>query len=218
VTSLAHTAFSADAGYYGEVRPSLVALLPEKPRAVLDVGCGRGGHLKICRERGAERLAGIELRADVADALRAEGWAEVLAGSVEELDLSRFEGAFDLIIASFVLEHVADPWTVLARLKTLLAPGGRLIGALPNVRYWRVALPLLVTGDWTYVEEGVMDRTHLRFFTRRTMRDLFAATGFACETLQPICGGRLATLANRLTVGAASGLLAWGYDFVLKAE
>jgi 2-polyprenyl-3-methyl-5-hydroxy-6-metoxy-1,4-benzoquinol methylase len=218
MTSLAHTAFAADAGYYGEVRPSLVALLPERPRAVLDVGCGRGGYLSVCRQRGAERLVGIELRADVAEALRAEGWAEVLTGSVEELELSRFEGAFDLIVASFVLEHVADPWSVLARLKTLLAPGGVLVGALPNVRYWRVALPLLVKGDWTYVEEGVMDRTHLRFFTRRTMRDLFAATGFACETLRPICGGRLASAANRLTAGAASGLLAWGYDFVLRGK
>lgn len=211
--SLANAGFSVFDDYYSNTRPSLVELLPAAPKAVLDVGCGRGAYLRICADRGATALYGVELRADVADALMRENWVNtVLVGSVETVDLAPLKGQFDLIIASFVLEHVADPWAVLQRLRSCLRPGGRIVGSLPNVRFLPVSTRLLALGRWQYESEGVMDWTHLRFFTRSTIEELFADCDFAFERMTPEFGRR-AKLVNGATLGLLKDFFAYGYNF-----
>jgi 2-polyprenyl-3-methyl-5-hydroxy-6-metoxy-1,4-benzoquinol methylase len=90
------------------------------------------------------------------------------------------EGKFDVIMFADVLEHMAEPEHALIPSAKALAPGGVLIASIPSVRNWRAVLwPLLRHGTWTYTERGILDRTHLRFFTRRSMCSLFRDNGWS---------------------------------------
>jgi hypothetical protein len=103
----------------------------------------------------------------------------MIVGSIEDLDLSETFGEekFDVVIFSDVLEHLVDPSEVLRAVRPLIAPGGYVCSSIPNIAHGSIRLALLA-GRFDYAELGLMDRTHLRFFTREGMRHLFAAAGY----------------------------------------
>jgi methionine biosynthesis protein MetW len=156
---------AARAHAYENPRPDLQALVPAGARRVLDLGCASGALGAALRERGAE-VVGIERDPEYAvDA------AERLDRVLNE-DLETFEGwdglgAFDVVIAGDVLEHLRDPWTVLRRAAALLPAGGTAIVSLPNVRYWETFWVLARHNTWPRRAEGIFDATHLRWFTLR---------------------------------------------------
>ena len=91
---------------------------------------------------------------------------------------------FDLILCLDVLEHLIDPWSVIKKLiYENLREGGTLIACIPNVRYYNVLLPLLLKKEWKYQETGVLDRTHLRFFTKKTILELISSAGLQLDTI-----------------------------------
>jgi 2-polyprenyl-3-methyl-5-hydroxy-6-metoxy-1,4-benzoquinol methylase len=94
--------------------------------------------------------------------------------------------SFDCIVFNDVLEHVVDPWSMLDRAKERLAPGGRIVASIPNVRHYIVVRNLALRGRWDYADWGVLDRTHLRFFTRASIEELFETADMAIETFEPI--------------------------------
>lgn len=171
--------------YFSRARTDALELLPTAPARVLEIGCGSGATLAELRRRfpGAY-LAGVELFADAAAKARSVA-DEVLTADIEQETLPFAEASFDAILCLDVLEHLRDPWTVVARLKTLLRPGGVLIASLPNIQHWSVWLPLALAGRWRYVDEGILDRTHLRFFTRESAAALLAGAGLRVDR---ICG------------------------------
>ena len=151
--------------YYDHERPELVARVPAGARRVLDVGCGSGAvGAAIKRDRGAE-VMGIELFPEAADV------AETRLDRLFRLDLNAMtelplpDGHFDAMVCGDVLEHVLDPERVLGVLARYLAPGGALVASIPNVRHWHVLYPLLGHDRWTYADAGLLDRTHVHFFT-----------------------------------------------------
>jgi 2-polyprenyl-3-methyl-5-hydroxy-6-metoxy-1,4-benzoquinol methylase len=151
---------------YGALRhDAKIALLREPLGRVLDVGCATGANAEALRARGATHLAGIELDEAFAEEARTR-YDEVVCGSVPE-DLAWDPGSFDTVLAYDVLEHLVDPWTAVGRLTDLLRPGGQLHISVPNARSKALWLPLLLRGTFAYAPEGIMDVTHLRFFTRR---------------------------------------------------
>lgn len=95
-------------------------------------------------------------------------------------------GRFDVLIFNDVLEHMTDPWSTLRDSHQLLAEAGKVVVSLPNVRYWPVVMRLLVRGEFEYTDIGVLDRTHLRFFTRTSMIELMESSGFRVEQVSPI--------------------------------
>lgn len=170
----------SDNVYYHHERPELVAEVPEGAARVLDVGCGAGAMSNaIRRDRGAQELWGMEIVPEMA-AKAADNPAldKVLAGNVEERVAELPDAYFDCIVAGDVLEHLVDPWTVLARLRAALKPGGLLICSIPNIRNLSFILKLLIKGSFEYRDSGVMDRTHLRFFARKDVQQLFRGAGF----------------------------------------
>src|SRR5689334_13671604 len=170
--SLINTRMVDKPGYFSQLQLRLLSLarLP-RPR-VMEVGCGKGETLAHLKRLGASYVVGIELVPEIAEATSHRPEIDqVISGNVETLEL-QFAESFDLIIASHVLEHLVDPWSTLRRLRALLAPEGQLIGAIPNVRHARTALPLVLAGKWQYQDSGVLDWTHLRFFTRHTIIEL----------------------------------------------
>jgi 2-polyprenyl-3-methyl-5-hydroxy-6-metoxy-1,4-benzoquinol methylase len=161
---------------YGRLRhDSKIALLREPLGRVLDAGCATGANAEALRGRGATFLAGIELDEQFAREARGH-YDEVVTGSVPE-DLVWGPGSFDTILAYDVLEHLYDPWTAVKRLAELLTPGGQLHISLPNARSKKLWLPLILRGTFAYEPEGIMDVTHLRFFTRRDAVALADAAG-----------------------------------------
>ncbi len=92
----------------------------------------------------------------------------------------------DCIVFNDVLEHTVDPWSVLRETKRHLNVGGCVVASIPNVRYLPVLIDLIFRSRWEYVDEGVLDRTHLRFFTRSTIEEMFASSGLKIARLEPI--------------------------------
>ena len=161
--------------YGARRRDDALAFLDGALGEVLDVGCAEGGNAEALRARGATRIAGIEI--DEAFAAKArERLDEVITGSVED-DLPWPPASFDTILCYDVLEHLRDPWTALGRLRELLRPGGRVHIALPNARHTSLWIPLVLRGRFAYAPEGILDVTHLRFFTRRDAEDLVRRAG-----------------------------------------
>lgn len=173
--------------YTGD-RPELLRLITEGPRTALDVGCGTGVFAEHLRSRGLEQITGIEPDPDRAAEAGARVDRVIPTGVEEALDRKLGGSTFDLIVAADVLEHLIDPWTTMKRLATHLSPSGRLLVSVPNVGSLEVVKQLILRGDWRYDDDGIFDRTHLRWFGRRTLRSMLADAD-----LEPIrWGARLA--------------------------
>jgi len=89
-------------------------------------------------------------------------------------------GTFDCVLFGDVLEHLMDPWQMLRRLRARMQPDARIAACIPNMQHWSIQARLSV-GDLTYEDHGLLDRTHIRWFTRQTIAQLFASTGFVIE-------------------------------------
>jgi 2-polyprenyl-3-methyl-5-hydroxy-6-metoxy-1,4-benzoquinol methylase len=158
----------------------MLSLVPAGALArVLEVGCAAGATgaaLKLARP-GAE-VTGIELDPELARAAAAR-LDRVLAGdAVAQLRTLEQEGArFDLVLCGDVLEHLPDPWSAL-RIVRALCPSGHVIVSLPNIAHLSTISSLLFRSYWPYRDRGLHDRTHLRFFGRKNLPELFEETGF----------------------------------------
>lgn len=171
--------------YDREDRDEVADWLPDGMRSMLDIGCGRGGFGRTARRhRPDAHLTGLEINAAAADEARAH-FDDVIVGPFPDA-LAGLDRTFDVITLLDVVEHVADPWASLEALHAHLAPGGVLVSSIPNIRYLPVLYELLVRRDFRYREIGVLDRTHLRFFTQKGIRRLFADTGFRIDTMAGI--------------------------------
>lgn len=158
---------SKGARYFGNARTEIEPLLATVAERTLEIGCGAGQTMHWLKQTGRVREAwGIELL-DTAGGDAREHFDHLLLGDAERLIDEAFgTQRFDLILCLDVLEHMIDPWQFTASLQSLLAPGGKLVVSLPNVRCVTVVVPLVLLGRWRYRDEGILDRTHLRFFTR----------------------------------------------------
>jgi 2-polyprenyl-3-methyl-5-hydroxy-6-metoxy-1,4-benzoquinol methylase len=175
----------APADYYSIDRSEMAAFVPAGARRIVDVGCGTGGFAaSLKRDRGAE-VWGIELAPAAASEAEAR-LDRVLVGDAATCIAGLPDTYFDCVVFNDVLEHLADPYQVLLRTQAKLAPEGTVVCSIPNVRYWRVLRGLLLRKDWRYEESGVLDRTHLRFFTERSIRDMFRELGYEILELRGI--------------------------------
>jgi 2-polyprenyl-3-methyl-5-hydroxy-6-metoxy-1,4-benzoquinol methylase len=178
------------ASYFANARNDIVERISTGPdAAILELGCGAGGTGRAMLAAGkAGRYVGIEL-SEAAAALAAESLSQVLVGDVEVMDLTVLEGQFDALIISEVLEHLRDPWSTLRRLVACLKPGGLIFASSPNISHWMVIRDLLA-GRFDYAATGVMDETHLRWFTPRSYRRMFERAGVVVDSVGPLASRR----------------------------
>ncbi len=197
--------------YFRYPRTDVVALVPETCTRVLDVGCAAGVVGAALKRRQRCTVVGIERDPTAARAARA------VLDEVLEIDLE-WPGTnwcaqlgrqpFDCLIYADVLEHLREPRELLVAQRALLAPGGIAIVSVPNVRHYPVVLGLL-RGEWRYQDEGVLDRTHLRFFTRRSLIEMLASAGYRVDELRgEVHASRTARWLGALSLGAARDFLA----------
>ena len=152
---------------------------------VLEVGAHTGFFSQALRERGC-RVTALEV--DARAAAHASAHADrVVVGDVEDAAVrAELGGPFDVVLLMHVLEHLVDPWAVLRAMRAQLDRGGRTIVLLPNVACWRVRKALFLDGRFEYEDTGILDRTHLRFFTLDTARALLEASGYAIADWAPV--------------------------------
>lgn len=155
--------------YFAHARKEIAPLLPQQCGRVLEIGCGSGATLGwLRRDQRASFTVGVEISESAAQRARVHA-DEVYCLDFERVELPSENKKFDVILCLDVLEHMVNPWLIVDRLAAQhLVPGGILIVSLPNVRHYSVVLPLLFRGQWNYQDAGLLDRTHLRFFTRDT--------------------------------------------------
>lgn len=141
---------------------------------VLELGCSTGYIGRILINDKGCTVTAAEFDANAAAEASAAGLT-VFQGSLEDAAFrASIVGQFDVVIAADVLEHLANPATVLAHFRQWLAPAGRAIVAVPNIAFWPIRRNLFFRGDFRYQDEGIMDRTHLHFFTWYTFHELLS--------------------------------------------
>lgn len=204
--------------YFANARKDIEPLLPAHAARVLEVGCGTGSTLRWLKETGrCDEAIGLELF-DSAAVVARKFADHVTVGDAERLIGDAFEVAsFDLILCLDVLEHMVDPWAFIARAERLLKPGGILIASIPNVRHLGVLIPLAFAGRWQYQSQGILDRTHLRFFTRESALALLCTERLSVTRwLRNLPSVSRGGLVNMLTFGLMRDLLA--VQFLIAAR
>jgi methionine biosynthesis protein MetW len=170
---------------YMSLDPDDVAMILSsliKPESkVLDVGCGTGVVTEIIRNQTSAVITGIEPDEDRVR-LAAERGLNVYPGYLTS-DFIKEHGPYDFIVFADVLEHISNPAEIVIMAKEGLKPGGSILASVPNVAHWFVRMDLLF-GYFDYQDCGIMDATHLRWFTRKTIREFFELLGFEITALK----------------------------------
>ena len=174
---------SGSYAYRDVPRRDMVQFVPLTTSNMLDVGCGLGGFGLSVKQRRQLRITGIELDPHAAS-VAATRYEQVIAGSFPD-DVPH-GSHYDCIVFNDILEHLTDPWAALRAACGLLEPGGVVVASIPNMRYWPILWPLLTRGEWRYASDGVLDRTHLRFFTFGSAKEMFADSGLEIVRATPI--------------------------------
>ena len=172
---------SAGGGYYECVRAELFPHIPNSARRLLDVGCAAGAFGRCMKDLRGMEVVGVEYVPEVAERAK-EVLDAVHTGSIEHMDLPYEDGYFDCITCFDVLEHLVEPAAVLQKLKRMLSPGGVIVISIPNLQFYAVQ-QTLAGGRFPYMDSGILDRTHLRFFTRAELRRLIAEAGLEVREL-----------------------------------
>ena len=193
---------------------SIQARMVDESTMLLDVGCHAGTMGAALRDGKAVKVIGIDTDLEALKVAKTR-LENAFIGSIEEtgwVERIQEKGytSFDTILFGDVLEHTRNPDLILREAASILKHNGNIIVSIPNVAYWRVRLGLLL-GKWDYQDEGILDRTHLRFFTRSTIRELIETAGYQIID-QDVAGYRLPPWLLR----AFPTLL--GVQFVYKAR
>ena len=166
--------------YHHGSRPEMAEFLPSRYQKVLEIGCGEGGFAGSLDQRC--EVWGVEMHASSAG-IADQRLHRVLVGSYDAVQHDLPENYFDLVICNDVIEHMPDHDASFNSISTKLQDGGYLVASIPNMRYYYCLRELLLRKEWVYRDQGIMDRTHLRFFTERSIRRTLSDHGFSVEML-----------------------------------
>lgn len=187
--------------YHANVRHDVMPLIPEQCGRVLDVGGGVGATGGYLKQQGRATKVVV---ADLCGGPPAPGVERIVAADLNDaaaLQALGEHGPFDTILCLDVLEHLYDPWEAVSQLQRLLAPGGCIIASIPNINYVGLLAPLVIKGRFDYQETGILDRTHIRWFTRHSAEALMRRGSLHIEEcVARVPDGKVKTL-DRLTAG-----------------
>jgi 2-polyprenyl-3-methyl-5-hydroxy-6-metoxy-1,4-benzoquinol methylase len=182
--NLEHEYQKKDSSYFEVARDEMLKYVPKESNTVLDVGCGRGNFGYLIKKERNSKVWGVEL--DKASALVAEQKLDKVFCSAFDSNLDLTKKSFDCIVLNDVLEHFTDPDSALLYCKELLRDEGVIIASIPNVRYFDNMWNLLVRKDWEYTTWGILDKTHLRFFTKKSIISTFENLGYQINLIEGI--------------------------------
>jgi 2-polyprenyl-3-methyl-5-hydroxy-6-metoxy-1,4-benzoquinol methylase len=173
----------SSAYYFGE-RTEMLPYIPLSCQKILEVGCGDGNFLRSFVEKGTE-VWGIEPVEKAAKAAKTKLF-KVFIGTLEAFLTDLPDNYFDAIIFNDVLEHMVYPDKNLIALKNKLTSEGVIVTSIPNFRYIKNLNHVVLQKDWRYTQSGILDDTHFRFFTKKSMIALFEENGYQVKTIEGI--------------------------------
>jgi len=177
-----------DKNYYINPRSEMLQYIPDYVSIALEIGCGAGSFGKLLKKsRNNIEIWGIESNEECA-MLASTIFDKVFTGTIEQNYSNIPDKQFDCIIFNDVIEHIYDPLDVLKKIKTKLKKNGYIIASIPNVRYLLNVYELLIKKEWKYREQGILDFTHIRFFTKKEIIRLFIDSDYSIEIIEGING------------------------------
>ena len=172
-------------GYFQGAREEMLKYIPKNVRTTLEIGCGFGGFSALVKENCEAETWAVE-----ADEEAAEEAAKKLNTVINKdivTSLNQIpDNYFDCIIFLDVLEHLVDPYLLLLSIRQKLTREGVLVASIPNVRYYRNYIDFAIKGNWDYQDAGTLDKTHLRFFTYKSILKMFEQLGFEVLVIEGI--------------------------------
>jgi len=172
-------------GYYSSVREDMIGYIPAHAKRTLEFGCGTGGFSAMVKEKLGVEAWAVEIDKESAKAASERLDKVICDDAHKAVDLVP-DDYFDCIIFFDILEHLIDPDSLLTQVKTKLAKDGVIAASIPNVRYYRALVQLVVHGNWDYKDHGILDRTHLRFFTHKSIVKMFDALDYRILQMEGI--------------------------------
>jgi len=163
--------------YVGQ-RDDILKLLPGNAKKVLDLGCSTGILGEHIKQKNSAEVVGIEANEQMAR-IAEKKLDKVIIGNIQKIELEDLllPNYFDCIIFADILEHLKDPWSVLKKCERFLDHNGVIIASVPNIRHHNTIINLVFKGYWPYRERGIHDKTHLRFFTLKNIKEMFRNVG-----------------------------------------
>jgi 2-polyprenyl-3-methyl-5-hydroxy-6-metoxy-1,4-benzoquinol methylase len=218
---------SKESIYYTNTRRDILSLLPSNPgQKILEIGAGGGDTLLAIKNSGlAQEVYGIELFDIPGTNQKNERIDRMIIADIEKDEINLPESYFDVIICGDVLEHLVDPWASVAKLHKWLKNGGIIIASVPNIRELTAFSKIYLQGDFAYNPEGgILDKTHLRFFCKKNIKNLMESSGCKVEKMIPSFlftgilekGVNIRRLSNLLTFGLFTQFLALQYVTIAK--
>lgn len=171
--------------YYSKMRLEMLKYLPKDSLKILEIGCGNGCFGEYLKKENNREVWGIELMPD--EGKEAEKILDrVFIGKCEDFINELPDNYFDAIYCNDVLEHLFDPYSLLKDLKSKLSNKGVVISSIPNIRYHNQFKMFLFNKDWKYQDHGIMDFTHMRFFTGKSIRRMYEEAGYIVKAHEGI--------------------------------
>ena len=173
--------------YYKNIRHEMMAFVPESSVRILEVGCASGWFGAALKQRSKAEVWGVELFESAAK--EAENRLDkVLVGDFNVKIAELPKDYFDCVVFNDVLEHFTNPDEVLIRLKNVMSEDGVVVASIPNVRYIGNLKNMLLHKDWEYIDSGILDKTHYRFFTEKSIIRMFEKSGYDVVEIKGING------------------------------
>lgn len=163
--------------YYRNTREEMLCHIPRTAKKTLEFGCGCGLFSELVRKELDAECWGVEIEAKSAE-IASDKLHKVIRSDAGDSLAALPDGYFDCIIFNDVLEHLQDPFSLLENIKRKLTNDGVVVLSIPNVRFWNNLRALVWRGEWDYEDAGILDKTHLRFFTYKSLLKMFRRLGY----------------------------------------
>jgi predicted TPR repeat methyltransferase len=196
------TKTSENTSYFNVKRIEVLELIPKQCRRFLDIGCGTGATMQLIRERiPSAEITGVEINKSI----RLPSSEKVISGDVNDQNIRNIlvnNSPYDCILMLDILEHLVDPWETLNFIKSLLCKEGVIILSIPNIANLKVIAPLVFWDDFKYSEAGILDKTHLRFFTQKSGINLVESAGLIVSRIQSTGPSKISQIKSPAGVAA----------------
>jgi 2-polyprenyl-3-methyl-5-hydroxy-6-metoxy-1,4-benzoquinol methylase len=200
--------YNENTRYFSNDRKEMIPFIPPDCKRILEIGCSEGVFGNLLKTSRMAEVWGVEKEKEAVLHAR-KNLDFVIQGDFLEVENQLPRNHFDCVVLNDVIEHFTDPWRLLSNLKPLLTSGGYVVSSIPNVRYIGNLYELIIKKDWEYKSSGILDMTHYRFYTQKSMIRLFECSGFKIIRIQ----GINPTKSFKVRLGA---LLTLGFFYDIK--
>lgn len=204
-------------GYYDNSRKDMMDYIPDGVKKTLEFGCGTGGFsYELKKKYGAQTWA-VEINPEAAKQASRVLDRVINKDAMDSL-IDMPDDYFDCVLFFDILEHLVNPYELLTGIKPKLSSRGVIICSIPNIRYYRVFKSYIIRGEWNYKDHGVLDKTHLRFFTKKSIEQMFRILKYDIERLEGIhpTSSRTYKLINALLFNSLCDVRYKHYSVVAK--